>query len=423
MYRKGLVGLVSAVALLASSSGAWAQDALQDLKDQLEALQKQVEELERKQAQTPTVKKEEPAPAIATPKGFEMNIRGRVEVDFGMVSDGNNTMDVDAAEFRAAWFGVEGKSARNVKYKFEADFGSNKVSMKDAYVQYSGGGFKTTVGHAKMPISMEFQTSGTQLHFLERSSFMEAFGVGRGLGIGVGTGGDNWGFNTGVFRGGAGTALADEGLTFAARLNYGGKLDNGAWSVGVSMRSRDGGDATQRYRARPHNHLSKLRFVDTGSLTAKDFMYGAEAAVQFGSFHLGGEYMGLSAKDANTDGSNAKFFGAYVEAGWWLTGENSALSIKKGAWGRPKVNNPFLKGGMGAWQILAKWDFIDLSDDDSGLWGGEQITYILGVNWHLNRYSRIVLNYNHSEISGNEGLGGDWTNDADGIGLRFQVDW
>jgi phosphate-selective porin len=62
---------------------------------------------------------------------------------------------------------------------------------------------------------------------------------------------------------------------------------------------------------------------------------------------------------------------------------------------------------------------VDLTDLDAGVEGGKQTSYIAGVNWHLNNYTRVQANYSISDVDGG-------VNDGEQIkafGLRFQVDW
>ena len=149
-----------------------------------------------------------------------------------------------------------------------------------------------------------------------------------------------------------------------------------------------------------------------------------EGAVQYGSFHVASEWAQLTAKDAASDGGNATFWGGYIEAGWFITGEEKPLTLSKGAWGRPKVNKPVHEGGMGAWQVAARFDRVDLTG--YGVYGGEQDTYLMGLNWYLNRHSRFMANYAHTtfdkafNVAAN---GADGSNDADAVTLRVQIDW
>ena len=407
---------VGTISFSATAQDSDIQKQINELKKQIAALEKATAEATKVAKKAAVVKKADPAPRLATADGkYEMNLRGRVEVDFGWASGDNGAVDVDAAEFRAAWIGIEGKAGKNIGYKFEADFGSNKVSMKDAYVSF-GKKVKFTVGHSKVTNSMELQTGGTQLNTLERSSMVNAFGFGRALGVKVGTSGDNWSLAAGAFRGGAGTKLNDEGLIFTARGTYGVKMDGGTMIMGAaSFRSRDMGDGSISYKAKAGHHLSP-NGVKTSSLTSKDTFVGLELAAQHGSFHMGSEWGMLSAQDAIAVGTDAKFRAGYFEMGYFLTGENNGLSLSKGSWGRPKVNKSVYEGGMGAWQIVGKFDTIDLNDNS--YFGGNMDSYIFGVNWYLNRFTRVVANYSKSKI-----VSPLMDADVNSFGLRFQVDW
>jgi phosphate-selective porin OprO/OprP len=424
--KNRVIALLSATALSVVAVQPANAQSVEELKAQLAALAKRIDDLEKKQdKKAPVVKKSEPAFALGTKDGlFEFNVRGRIYADAGWGSDDDGTMDYDATEFRTARLGIEGKAWKNVKYKFEADFADNEVDLKDVYLQYKSEVGSWKFGQFKTPNSLEEQTSSRHTTFMERSSFTDAFGLARMLGVGYGNGGDNWTFNAGVFRGSAGSDSADEGETFAARVTYGNKMDNGAWMLGASTRFRNVGDQDLlRYRQRPHNHLSD-RFVATSRISEKDTMFGLELAGQMGSFHVASEFASLSANDGGSQGRDATFSGGYIEAGWFITGESKPLKLSKGTWDRPKVKNPMNKGGMGAWQLAAKFDYIDLTDN--GVFGGEQETFILGANWYLNRHSRFMVNYSHSSIKEAfdvEANGADGENGVDTLGVRFQVDW
>jgi phosphate-selective porin OprO and OprP len=90
-------------------------------------------------------------------------------------------------------------------------------------------------------------------------------------------------------------------------------------------------------------------------------------------------------------------------------------------WSRPKVKNPITKGGMGAFQIAARFDYLDLDDDalkngvtnnfatgttslaalNSRLGrGGTQTSYLLGINWYPVDYLRFMLNYGRVNVEG-----------------------
>ncbi|WP_417450732.1 OprO/OprP family phosphate-selective porin [Kordiimonas sp.] len=423
-----LLGATALVTLLTAPAGA---QSIEEMKAQLAALAKRIEELEakqqaseEKQAKRPKISSAEPAFGLATDDGlFEVNVRGRILADAAWATDGDSTMGVKATEMRAARIGVQGKAWKDVKYVIEADFAGDQVALADATLEYKTSIGTWRFGHYKPSVSLEETTSLLNTTFMERSAFTDAFSFGRNIGIGYKNGGENWSFNLGAFRGKNDGGLEDEGFIFAGRVTYGQSFEGGTWLMGASARYQDAGDGGLRYRQRAYSHLAD-RFVDTGTVTDKDMLMILEGAVQYGALHVASEWSQLTAKDAASDGGNATFWGGYIEAGWFITGEGKPLSLTKGAWGRPKVNKPVHEGGMGAWQVAARFDRVDLTG--YGVYGGEQDTYLMGVNWYLNRHSRLMANYAHTTFDKAFNVpanGADGSNDADVVTLRMQIDW
>lgn len=425
----------AAISLATIPSGAVAQSQ-QDLQIQINAMQLQLEAMQKQLEDTDAgaeksgddIKvKWEPAPAISSPDGkFEMNLRGRILIDSSWISDDKNTIDTKATEFRAARLGIEGKAWKVVKYKFESDFAGNEVDVKDAYLEWkTGPGIKLTVGQFKTPNSLEEISSSRHISLMERASFTDAFELSRRIGLGISTGGDDWTASVGAFRGSNGIDVENEGSEYAGRFTYSPKFNDVQTHFGGSFRARKAGDQSDfRYRQRPHQHLSPTRFVNTDRIADKDFFYGIELAAISGPFWATGEYSALKSDTDDAVLDNPTFTGGYAEVGYFLTGETRGYKADKGAWDRPKVNNPVNEGGMGAWAITARYDNIDLTEP--GYQGGDQNSFIIGVNWYLNRHTRLMANYNHSSVKNafNVAANGiDGKNKIDGFGLRAQVDW
>lgn len=428
----GTAAIISAV----SAHDANAQSQ-QDLQIQINAMKLQLESMQNalaaqnekaEQAASNAIKvKWEPAPSISSPDGnFEMNLRGRVFVDSASISDDDDNIDVNATELRAARLGIEGKAWKTIKYKIEADFADDEVELKDAYLAWkSAAGFSLTAGQFKTPNSLDEQTSSRHISVMERASFTDAFGLARRIGVGISTGGDNWTAKLGGFQGSNSTDEENEGYDVAGRVTYSPKIDNVQVHTGASFRLREAEDEDNfRYRQRPHQHLSTQRFVDTGSIADADQFYGIELAALAGPAWVAGEYSWLKAEVVDPTKSDPTFSGGYFEVGYFLTGEKRGYKANKGAWDRPKVNNPVYEGGMGAWAVTLRYDMIDLTD--SGFFGGEQDTIIAGVNWYLNRHTRLMFNYSRSSIEDAFDVatnGADGENDVDAFGFRAQVDW
>jgi len=386
-----------------------------------------------------------PSPTVKSADGnFSAHVRGRLLIDYGKVKDASEvgSQNRSATEFRAARLGLEGTAWQDVKYKFEVDFANNEVEIKDAYAEYAGlSNFKIRVGQFKEAVSLEEEGSTRHISLMERGNFTDAFGFARRLGVKVLTGGDIWTASAAVFGGSISENADDEGYALTGRVAVFPKIGNGGQlHFGASVRHRGFGndydEMEKRYRQRPQAHVSGVRYVDTGTLEGlnSDTNFGVEAAGIFGPFWVESEWAWLSANVADDyvsdyNGQNsAKFQGGFIGAGWFITGESRGY--KKGKFDRPKVNNPVMDGGMGAWSVVARYDYLDLVDEGADIFGGKQKTWILGVNWYLNRHTVVKVNYAHANIS--ESFAGayekayvdeDGKNSVNSFTARVQVDW
>ena len=70
---------------------------------------------------------------------------------------------------------------------------------------------------------------------------------------------------------------------------------------------------------------------------------------------------------------NPSFWGGYIEAGYFLTGETRGY--KNGTWDRTKVLKPFSKGGWGAFQVNGRVDYLDLDIEQAEEWLHQQLRH------------------------------------------------
>lgn len=427
------------------------------LQRQLDAMQAEIDALKARQAAAPAAKEEKdeedcvkfkwgPAPTFQSCDGlFEMKVRGRIHADAAWIEDEAGFVDTARTQFRRARLGVQGTAFRDFEYLAEVDFAGNEVSLADVTISWGKAGAGITLGHLKVPVSLEELTSSNYITFIERASFTEAFATGRQFGAKVsyaGKAGDvAYGIAAGAFRGGAATdpsALTSEGSTLAARLHVAPTFGDVTLHLGGSVRVRNdgsiggaGGVPFGRYRARPSSsRMAPFRHVDTGGtiIANDDFMYGLEAAAIWGPLTAQGEFYRL---DANLNPAGAALFGSgdpvfegwYADVSWFVWGGARSYSGSSGTFGRPKVSTPVHEGGAGAWQISYRYDVVNLSD--AGVPGGEQRTHLIGLNWYPNRYMRMMFNYGRSQIEDSfvapQNVNGE--NDVDVFAIRAQIDW
>lgn len=369
------------------------------------------------------------APEISNENGFSFKPRGRVQWD---VASSNTPAGVGEdsggglrTEFRRVYLGVDGKLPGGFGYRVEADI-ADGVSLTDVYLSYSTGPVTITAGQVKPFWGLDEMTSDLFISQLERSSISQAFGFERRVGLSAQYVGKELLLQGGIFGANADDLNDHSNKSFAmdGRAIWMPKLgDDVQLHLGGSlhMRNLNQDDGEIRYRARPGAHTTNLRLVDTGNLAARgERSVGLEAALIKGPFHATAE--GYWQKVRRMDGPNPTFFGGYAEVGMVLT-KGDKRSYKAGAYDRLSPSNPIHEGGMGAFEINARYDYLDLNDKD--IIGGTQKAAWLSLVWVPIDYVRFTANYgklwiNDAAIAAPNG---DRKYSADSFGLRTQLDF
>ena len=337
------------------------------------------------------------APEIKGKDGWSFKPRGRVLYDFGTVNAPDSIVDAGlgfANEARRIRLGASGSIPGGFGYKVEADFAGNDVELTDAHFTYGDGGLTVTLGQHNNFQGLEELSSSNDTSFIERAAYTDAFGFERRVGISTQYGVKDLLFQAGVFTANIDELNNDEdnSIGFDLRAVAMPKFGETQTHFGASYHYRDLGDSvtSRRYRQRPAVHFTDTRFIDTGNIgSAKsETSYGLEAALISGRFHAAaeGHWLKLNRSGALADPT---FFGGSVEAGLFLT--DDTRGYKEGVFKGVKVSNPVGQGGLGAWQINARYDRLDLVD--SGFVGGTQDAYQASLIWTPVDYVRFMLSY------------------------------
>jgi phosphate-selective porin OprO/OprP len=383
---------------------------------------------------------------------FTAGIDGRVQVDsqYNITDDvlpatGNSTPNElnSGANLRRARLGVEGTVYKDWFYKFEYDFsrgnGSVTSGITDAFLRwtYPGSPFSIKVGSFKEPFSLEEATSNRFLTFIERNMIVNTFVD-----------------NPNTYKTGIGANWAEEryqvGLAFqtepvgswssaATSVNPNGNnsRNNGSgdtsWEVigrisflpwkesdskflhiggsgghtVVNSQFQGDGDFNNggmSFAAFPGANVDRTNVLNTSNLTRgvkgvpgsriidNYNRFGAEMALVYGPFSLQGEYIQTDVHGTGYSGES--LFGYYGYASYFLTGESRSYRKETGAWGRIKPQRNFdMKGGWGAWEIAAGYDYINLNDGN--VRGGKADTIKFGLNWYPYPNIRLMSNYIH----------------------------
>jgi phosphate-selective porin OprO/OprP len=421
---------------LAQSDAADVEREIATMRAEIARLSAQVAELETREAK--------PAPAVedgdgvkvewkGAPEisgdGWSFKPRGRIQVQAAAldlpdsVAAGNS--GGIATEFRRIYLGVDGKLPGNFGYRVEANFAESAVELTDVYLTYEpADGLTLTLGQQKTFQGLEDMTSDLFLSMLERAAYTSAFGFERRVGVSAEYAAGDVLVQAGAYTDDA-EALGDDGnngFSLDGRIVFSPQIGAGRLHIGGSAHFRELNDATGtvRYRARPFVHTTDLRLVDTGTFNATgERGFGAELAYIDGPFHATAEGHRLTAiREGLPD---PVFWGGYAEVGMLLTPGDETV-YKDGTFDRIRPSNPVSEGGIGAIQVNARYDRLDL--DDAPIAGGKQQAAGLSLVWVPIDYTRFVLNYGHLWIDGSPiPAGTDRSYEADTFGLMAQVDF
>ena len=99
-----------------------------------------------------------------------------------------------------------------------------------------------------------------------------------------------------------------------------------------------------------------------------------------------------------------------------------ARGYKDGGFDRLNPVKGIDKGGIGAIEVNARYDYLDLIDQ--GIIGGKQRTAGVSLVWVPIQYVRIIANYGHLMFDqAKVSAAGDRSYSADAFGLRTQIDF
>jgi phosphate-selective porin OprO and OprP len=446
ILKYGLLASAAVMATAVSASPAFAQTAdnsakdaevqqlrseVQALKDQLAAISAKVDAAEaadKAAAKKPVAEtKWKGGPETSDATGFTFKPRGRIQVDTGSVSAPNAVISPSlgvATEFRRVYLGAEGTIPGGFGYRIEADVANSSVDLTDVWLTYKTGKTTFTLGQQKAFWGLEEMTSDLFTSFQERAAFNSAFGFERRIGLSAAYAGKDVLVQGGVFTDNAADLNSDSNNSYSVdgRIVFSPKMGNTQLHLGGSAHYREfnGLPNSARYRARPFVHTTDLRFVDTKAFASTgESSFGLEAALINGPFHATLEGHQLTSFRPGL--SNPTFRGGYAEVGYFLT-KGDSVGYKGGVYDRIKPVNPLGKGGMGAFQVSARYDYLDLSDEN--VIGGKQSAYGLSLIWVPIDYVRFIANYGHLVLTDSPILAGT-ANDysIDSVGLRAQIDF
>jgi phosphate-selective porin OprO/OprP len=119
------------------------------------------------------------------------------------------------------------------------------------------------------------------------------------------------------------------------------------------------------------------------------------------------------------------FQGAYGFVSYFLTGENRTYNRRSATIDRVYPFENFFRvrtndgtaTGWGAWEVAARWSYIDLTSQN--IQGGRLNDATLTLNWHLNPYTRVKWEYIYAMLD-RAPVGNSFAQIG---GMRFDIDF
>jgi phosphate-selective porin OprO/OprP len=331
----------------------------------------------------------------------------------------------DTGEVRQGRLFVEGLFFRRVELKTEVDFAPEEITLTDAYLGLRGLGPLGTArfGNHKQPFSFEKQMSRKYLVFMERSLSEALQPDLRDIGFSLRSAviGERLRWAIGGFRDTRATGRSfpqPANWSLAARAT-GLPLweDEGRRLVhlGVSYNHQFRDDPTFRISWPPESFVA-ASLVDTGTIEGVENIdrVGFDAVWVHGPVSLQAEW-NHAFLDRRAGRGALDFWGFYVQASWFPTGEHRRYQRGAGVFGPVIPLEDFApwKGRWGALQLGARFSYLDLDDRD--VRGGIESNVGLALNWFLFAQLRLSANWIYGHLNGQ--------GDVHVLQGRFQIEY
>jgi phosphate-selective porin OprO/OprP len=380
----------------------------------------------------------------------QFKVRGRLLVDyvFQDVDREGALPDYQTSNVRGrqAFLGVEGKLNNYIAYKAEGGaVNGGAWAWDDVVIEFKPNEMTSLmVGNIKAA-GIENLTSTRFISFMDRGPYGDFGPDSYLLSVVAKVNGPNW-TATGQVAGNSingadvnNTATANPGskerIGWTGRVSYAPILtDFDKVHLALWGRYRNHGDESAfAYAGRPNtNYGDSGRYFSSGAIGDTDETIGVEAAFIHKNFSVQGEYANIKVNRLNTvaAGGDPTEKAGYAYVSWWPTGETRNYDATKGEFGRPKILDPITGGGLGGFELLARYDYADLTEaystastaagrtlsQDAGKYKG----VTLGVNYYPTSYARLQANYTSAEVD-NPGPGRDV--DITQFQMRAQIDF
>ena len=351
---------------------------------------------------------------------FDIRVQGDAAVFFGY--DKNLTQIGNGMLMRRTRFAVKAQLDKNWYGELDTDWTSGTPEIKDAYISFTGvKGLEIKLGNFKENFSIQRNTTSRYLQFMERP-MVSYLAPSRHMGLNVKYSMPALWVSAGAFGPeleGAETQTFIEdgnkdyglncGMSYTGKVVYRPlhKMKDASLHIGAAVSYRnpktsstDGYNAV-RYSTRNTTGINRKKFMDTDAIKYLDH----ELAY---TFELAGHYKGLRWEgayiarlpyvddqkyiDMNGEAPNfAPAWGWYVQAGYLLFGGHQNYDAGGAKYTRINAGKEW-----GDIELCARVEYLDLNMSKYVM-GGSAYAYSLGLNFHVTRNVKFVINYQYND--------------------------
>lgn len=299
---------------------------------------------------------------------------------------------------------------------FNDDPDAPKTEWHALGIRYTGfRAFQIFVGRDKEPFGLEELQSSKAIASIERNYFTEATDAdsqphhGVRLDGHIGKLGWSAALNSPVDR--PQKANGDDRIAFTGRI-FGAPINDGQETLhlGIGYTDRNLDYAITQSGFRLDIAEAGGQLDSSSMLVRQDRQTGLEFLYMRGPFTLQSEYFYKDMAGV-APGPDGQVDAWYLQGTWTVTGEARAY---KTAEGYPDIVKP--SGPAGALELVVKYDWIEFDADDRR--NETARGYLAGVNWYVNNYVKLMLNYIH--VVSDDVVGPDEDDTADVVSTRIQ---
>lgn len=343
----------------------------------------------------------------------QLHVHGYIQADDRMFTSSTHGEELDAFLFRRIRPLFEGTLLNAVDFRFMPDFGQGVQQIQEAFLEVKTFGFaKLRVGKFKEPIGLEVLRSDRELIFAERSLASDLVPL-RYLGAQLSGSflSDSIAYEGGVFQGssdgsnGVFTKWTSSHETvarlflrpFAATPVK--VLHQFGFGVGGSAGDQEGAIAGLKTVAQ----TTFFKYSSTAVANGQHNRLSPQAYYYLGPFGVMGEYV-ISSQEV----LNKNYIGRVKNQAWEATGSVMLTGEKNSYAGvRPRNASEHVAGWrrFGGVELAVRYSQVAIDGDAFPHFASVSTSAQLakeqgiGFNWYLNRYVKLVTDFEHSNFT------------------------